>query len=77
MKSTLWGMFCGLVVFLIADYNSTKSSDHFKKAIFEEGYRSALGDITETINKGDTVFVIQKRVDGHWERVKELYKHGE
>lgn len=76
MKGFLLGVTIGIVFFLTADYMSTKSSDRFKKTIFESGYRSAMGDVKEAIEKRDTIIDFQSKIDGHWEKVKVLYKNG-
>lgn len=70
------GAITGLVIFLSADYISTKTSDKFKKTIFEAGYRNAISDVRTALEKKDTILNIQDNIDEHWEKVKVLYKNG-
>ena len=77
MKGFLLGVTIGIVFFLTADYMSTRTSDRFKKTIFESGYRSAMGDFREAIEKKDTAINFREKIDEHWEGIKTIYKNGE
>lgn len=74
--SIIIGAVTGVVIFLTADYISTKSTDRFKKTLFEAGYLSAMGDVKEAIEKKDSIIDFQTKIDRHWDKVKVLYKNG-
>ena len=84
--SWLKGVFIGVVVFMLLDFISTGTNDDYKKAIFREGYMSAVADAQWAISHKDSMVIyndsvrgarITERIDKHWERVIDLMKNGD